>query len=100
IKAASHTIIVLSSATAIREVVDKMGWIASSRRPTFSSISAQTVFTGSTPELKAIRKAIATFFSRQNAAKRSPIKAESAQLLYELMEFRSSVRRFTHSAIK
>ncbi|KAF9030594.1 hypothetical protein BDZ89DRAFT_949559, partial [Hymenopellis radicata] len=35
IKAASHTIIVLSSATAIREVVDKMGWIASSRPSNF-----------------------------------------------------------------
>ncbi|KAF9010881.1 cytochrome P450 [Hymenopellis radicata] len=85
-----------------------MGWIASSRPSNFlfnlCSDGLHIVFTGSTPELKAIRKAIATFFSRQNAAKRSPIKAESAQLLYELMdnpsEFRSSVRRFTHSAIK
>ncbi|KAF9030531.1 hypothetical protein BDZ89DRAFT_1064542, partial [Hymenopellis radicata] len=69
-------------------------------RPTFSSTSAQTVFTGSTPELKTMGKPITTFLSRQNAAKRSPIKAESAQLLYELMEFGSSVRKFTHSAIK
>ncbi|KAF9032832.1 cytochrome P450 [Hymenopellis radicata] len=109
VKTMSQTMIILSSATAVREVIDKTGWISGSRNPSYlvdlcAGGVDHILFTGDTPQLKAMRKALGSFFSKQNTSKNLPILSESAQLLYDLMEdpadFRDSVRRFTHSIIK
>ncbi len=102
--------IVLSSATAIREIVDKAGWSASGRPPLYladlyagdkyllwmsdgegfilSAYLKDTHFFSSTaPELRATRNIVAVFFAKQNVFKwRSVVSAESTQLLFEIME--------------
>ncbi|KAK7055284.1 cytochrome P450 [Favolaschia claudopus] len=106
IKIASNTMVVLSSATAIKEIVDKSSWIASSRPPKYISILSaggyHVLFACDTPLLRKIRKAIARFLSPAHAMRHSPIRsAESTQLLYELMthpeDFSKSIGRYMHS---
>ncbi|KAF9032825.1 cytochrome P450 [Hymenopellis radicata] len=110
LKTMSQTMVILSSATAVREVVDKTGWIGSSRNSNylvhlFTGGIDHLVFAGDTPQVRVMRKVLGSFFSKQNALKNSPVPSESVQLLYELMEnhrygFNASVRRFSHSVVK
>ncbi|KAJ6571782.1 cytochrome P450 [Mycena capillaripes] len=106
IKIGSSTMVVLSSPTAIKEMVDKQGWSASSRPPNYLAELAaggyHILFAPDTALLRNLRKTIARFFSPSNAVNRVPVQAaESTQLLYELMTqpeiFSHSLRRYTHS---
>ena len=102
--------VVLSSPTAIREVVDKNSWAASSRpanylaglaaggyhilfpadsmyiRCPIYSLNSYRRIPPLAALLRNLRKTIARFFSPTNALHRVPVQAaESTQLLYELM---------------
>ncbi|KAJ7512021.1 cytochrome P450 [Mycena galericulata] len=102
IKLASSTMVVLSSATAIKQVVDKQGWAASSRPPNeLARLAAggfHILFAPDTARLRKLRTTIARFLAPQNSLKRVPVlAAESTQLLHELMNqpenFSDSIRR-------
>ncbi|KAJ7660066.1 cytochrome P450 [Mycena rosella] len=106
IKLVSETMIILSSPTAIKEVVDKHGWATSSRPPHYLAGLAvggyHLLLASDSARLRNIRKTITRFFSPQNSAKRLPVQAaESTQLLFELMahpeSFSESIRRYTPS---
>ncbi|KAJ7512022.1 cytochrome P450 [Mycena galericulata] len=106
IKLASSTMVVLSSATAIKQVVDKQGWAASSRPPNeLARLAAggfHILFAPDTARLRKLRTTIARFLAPQNSLKRVPVlAAESTQLLHEFMNqpenFSDSIRRYTHS---
>ncbi|KAF9032813.1 cytochrome P450 [Hymenopellis radicata] len=109
LKAASQTMIVISGATAIRDIVDKTGWIASGRPHLYlANLYAgdkYLLWMSDSPELRAIRNTVAVFFSKQNAFKwRSVVSAESTQLLLEIMENPANlevcVKRYIFSVIK
>ncbi|KAJ6486868.1 cytochrome P450 [Mycena sanguinolenta] len=106
LKIGPSTMVVLSSSTAIKEVVDKTSWAASSRPPNYLGelavggyhilIATDTMF------LRNVRKMVARFFSSAKALHRVRVQAaESTQLLYELLtrpeSFSKSIRRYTHS---
>ncbi|KAJ7145384.1 cytochrome P450 [Mycena crocata] len=106
LKMGTGIVVVLSSPTAIKEVVDKRGWVASSRPENHLAGLAvggyHLLFAPDTPRLRNLRKSIARFFSPQNSLNRMPIlSAECSQLLHELMvhpeTFSDSIRRYTHS---
>ncbi|KAF7349236.1 Cytochrome P450 [Mycena sanguinolenta] len=108
VKIGPRTTVVLSSPTAIKEVVDKTSWAASSRPPNYLGELAaggyHILMAADTRLLRNLRKTLARFFSSANALHRVPIQAaESTQLLHELMTrpenkwFFKSVRRYTHS---
>ncbi|KAF8189912.1 hypothetical protein K438DRAFT_1832305 [Mycena galopus ATCC 62051] len=91
VKIGSSTMVILSSPTAIKEVVDKTSWAASSRPPNYLGELAaggyHILLAADTTLLPNIRKSIARFFSPTNALRREPVQtAESTQLLYELTE--------------
>ncbi|KAJ7472375.1 cytochrome P450 [Mycena galericulata] len=111
IKVGSGTTIVLSSATAIKQVVDKNGWAASSRPGNYiAEISGSggdfnILFTTESPRLKNLRRLITRFFSPHNVARYVPAQtAESTVLLHDLITepatFSNSIRRYTHSLAK
>ncbi|KAJ7845273.1 cytochrome P450 [Mycena olivaceomarginata] len=90
IKIGSTTMVVLSSPTAIQEIVDKNSWAANSRPVNYlAGLAAggyHILFAADTPLLRNLRKAIARFFSPANTLRRVSVQAaESTQLLYELM---------------
>ncbi|KAF7350490.1 Cytochrome P450 [Mycena venus] len=102
IKIGSSTMVVLSSPTAIKEVVDKSSWAASSRPANYlAGLAAggyHILFAADTALLRSLRKTIARFFSPSNALHRVPVQAaESTQLLYEIItqpeNFSDSIRR-------
>ncbi|KAJ7088677.1 cytochrome P450 [Mycena epipterygia] len=111
IKIVSTTMVVLSGPTAIKEVVDKHGWAASSRAenhmvdlcglgPEFSLLSSSN-----SERLKELRRVLARFLSPQNSLKYEPAQAaESTLLLHDLItnpeDFTHSIRRYTHSLAK
>ncbi|KAF8169586.1 cytochrome P450 [Mycena galopus ATCC 62051] len=105
LKVFSHTIVVVSEATAAREIIDKSGWVASARpRNTLAQWCLGDkffVFSPLGPQQLAARKATETFLSKQSVALDSRTAAESTQLLYELLEnpadFARSIQRFTFS---
>ncbi|KAJ7207424.1 cytochrome P450 [Mycena pura] len=90
LKVFSHTIVVVSKATAVREIIDKSGWISSSRpRNTLARWTLGDkffVFAPLGPQQLAARKATETFLLKQSVALDSQTAAESTQLLYELLE--------------
>ncbi|KAJ7766403.1 cytochrome P450 [Mycena maculata] len=105
------TMIVLSSPTAIKEVVDKHGWAASSRPGNYiaeicgSGGDVDLVFAADSPRLQNIRRVVARFFSPQNSLRYVPAEtAESTVLLNDLITqpaaFSDSIRRYTHSLAK
>ncbi|KAJ6598386.1 cytochrome P450 [Mycena vulgaris] len=111
IKIGSQTMIVLSSPTAIKQVVDKHGWAGSSRPGNYiaelsgSGGEFNILFTDDCPRLKNLRRTIARFFSPQNSLKYVPAQAaESTLLLHDLItrpaDFSDSIRRYTHSLAK
>ncbi|KAF9463700.1 cytochrome P450 [Collybia nuda] len=109
LKVASNTMVILSSAAAIHEIVDKTGWIASSRPAMYFvklySGDYHLLPKPDSPSMRAMRSAVSQFLSKQNLKKQLPLVVdESTQLLYELMErpedFVTSARRFTHSIAK
>ncbi|KAJ7868861.1 cytochrome P450 [Mycena leptocephala] len=111
IKIGSGTMIVLSSPAAIKEVVDKHGWTASSRPSNYiaelcgSGGEFNILFATDCSRLKNLRRTLARFFSPQNSLRYVPAQAaESTLLLHDLMahpeDFSDSVRRYTHSLAK
>ncbi|KAJ7766397.1 cytochrome P450 [Mycena maculata] len=105
------TMIVLSSPTAIKEVVDKHGWVASSRPGNYigeicgSGGDVNLIFAADSPRLQKIRRVVARFFSPQNSLRYIPAEnAESTVLLNDLITqpaaFSDSIRRYTHSLAK
>ncbi|KAJ7182771.1 cytochrome P450 [Mycena crocata] len=111
IKIGSGTMVVLSSAAAIKEVVDKHGWVGSSRPSNYvaelcgSGGEFNILFATDCPRLKNLRRHLVRFFSPQNALKYVPAQAaESTLLLNDLMtrpeNFSDSIRRYTHSLAK
>ncbi|KAJ7267368.1 cytochrome P450 [Mycena rebaudengoi] len=106
IKIGSSTMVVLSSATAIKEVVDKQGWAGSSRPPNYLAGRAaggyHILFAPSDPRLHSLKNVLSRFFAPHNYLKHLPIQtAESVQLLHDLMnhptEFVDSILRYTNS---
>ncbi|KAJ6590539.1 cytochrome P450, partial [Mycena vulgaris] len=106
IKIGSGTMVVLSSPTAIKEVVDKHGWAASSRPANYlAGLAAggyHILFAPDCVRLRNLRKAVSRFFSPHNSLTRVPVQAaESAQLLYDMINdpenFSESIRRYTHT---
>ncbi|KAJ7026180.1 cytochrome P450 [Mycena alexandri] len=111
LKLSSRTMIVLSSATAIKEVVDKKGWAGSSRPGNYiaeicgTGADSNLLFATDGPRLKNLRRTLARFFSVQNAPRYMPTQAaESTILLHDLMvhpqDFFESIRRYTYSLTK
>ncbi|KAJ6618117.1 cytochrome P450 [Mycena sp. CBHHK59/15] len=111
LKVGSGTMVVLSSATAIKEVVDKHAWAGSSRPGNYiaelsgSSGEYNVLFTTDCSRLRNLRRMLARFFSPQNSLKYVPVQAaESTVLLHDLMthpsDFSHSIRRYTHSLAK
>ncbi|KAF7324639.1 Cytochrome P450 [Mycena kentingensis (nom. inval.)] len=111
VKLGSGTMIVLSSATAIKSIIDKNGWTGSSRVTNHvadlcgTSGDFNMLFAGDCPRLHNMRRIIGRFFSPQNTLKYQALQdAESVLLLNDLLErpldFIKSIRRFTHSVAK
>ncbi|KAJ7737916.1 cytochrome P450 [Mycena maculata] len=109
IKTGSGTMVVLSSPTAIKQVVDKQGWAASSRPANhLADLAAggyHILFAPDTARLRSIRKTITRFLGPQSSLNRVSVQeAESSQLLNELMtqpeNFSESIRRYTHSTAR
>ncbi|KAF8900965.1 cytochrome P450 [Mucidula mucida] len=89
LKAASQTMIVISSATAIRDIVDKTWWTASGRPAVYLANlyagNKYLLWMSHSPELRATRNIVAVFFAKQIVFKwRSVVSAESTQLLFEI----------------
>ncbi|KAF7366446.1 Cytochrome P450 [Mycena sanguinolenta] len=106
IKIGPYSTVFLSSPTAIKEVVDKTSWAASSRAPnSLGELAAggyHILLAADTILLRNVRRILLRFFSPANALRRVPVQtAETAQLLYELTtrpeNFSDSIRRYTHS---
>ncbi|KAJ6487800.1 cytochrome P450 [Mycena sanguinolenta] len=106
IKLGPHSIVFLSSPTAIKEVVDKNSWAASSRPSnTLAELAAggyHILLAPDTTLLRNVRRILMRFFSPANAQHLVPVQtAESVQLLYEMTtrpeKFPDHVRRYTHS---
>ncbi|KAF7349235.1 Cytochrome P450 [Mycena sanguinolenta] len=123
LKIGPSTMVILSSPTAIKEVVDKTSWAASSRPPNYlgelaaggyhillaadSTANSSPRFLPTPPAtlLRNARRIVARFFSPANALHRVPVQAaESTQLLYELLirpeSFSKSIRRAAEWAMK
>ncbi|KAJ7705503.1 cytochrome P450 [Mycena rosella] len=111
LKIGGGTMVVLSSATAIKQVVDKGGWAGSSRPENYiaevcgSGSEFNILFADDCPRFKNLRRIIARFFSPQNSLKYVPAQAaESTLLLHDLItrpaDFSDSIRRYTHSLAK
>ncbi|KAJ7701712.1 cytochrome P450 [Mycena metata] len=111
LKISSRTMIVLSSATAVKEVVDKKGWAGSSRPGNYiaeicgTGAESNLIFAPDCPRLRNLRRTLARFFSAQNAPRYLPAQAaESTILLHDLMvhpqDFSESIRRYTYSLTK
>ncbi|KZP29881.1 cytochrome P450 [Athelia psychrophila] len=109
LKIASGTIVVLSSATAVKELVDKTGWNASDR-PSMFLVDKITDgnhmgFMKYGPQLRSLKKLLSYALSPQAVVKHIPMQeAESSQLLNDLLEkpedFYYAIRRHTHSVAK
>ncbi|KAJ7076085.1 cytochrome P450 [Mycena belliarum] len=106
LKIGTGTMIILSSPSAIKGVVDKHGWEASSRPPNYLAGLAvggyHILFALNTSQLRNLRKTVARFFSPQHSVGRVPVEAaESSQLLFDMMthpeNFSKSIRRYTNS---
>ncbi|KAF9018494.1 cytochrome P450 [Hymenopellis radicata] len=103
-----QTIIVVSSPTAVREVIDRTGWAASSRPESYLGRGAfgryHPSFSPDTEDLRTMLTMITTFTSKYKTAMQRIVVLEGAQLLFEFLnnpvDFKSSIRRFTHSTIK
>ncbi|KAJ7176735.1 cytochrome P450 [Mycena filopes] len=109
IKIGSGTMVVLSSPSAIKEVVDKHGWVGSSRPSNYIAelcgSGAHSSFLFATDDLKTLRRTMSRFFSLQNSVRYRPAQAaESTLLLHDLLtkpeDFSDSIRRFSHSLAK
>ncbi|KAF7369124.1 Cytochrome P450 [Mycena venus] len=111
IKVGSGTMIVLSSPTAIKEIVDKSGWAGSARPKNYiaelcgSGGEFNILFTSDCERLRNLRRTFARFFSPQNILRYVPVQiAESTLLLDDLIahpeDFSDSIRRFSHSLAK
>lgn len=92
LKLGGGTLIVLSSAKAVKELIDKSGWNASSRPPNFliSLIcdNQHIVFTPDSPHLRILKRVLSRSLSPQSSAKYIPIlEAESTQLLVDFMDY-------------
>ncbi|KAJ7040657.1 cytochrome P450 [Mycena alexandri] len=92
IKIGSGTMVVLSSPAAIKEVVDKHGWVGSSRPSNYiaelcgSGEQSSILFATDGPRLKNLRRTLARFFSPQNSVRYQPAQAaESTLLLHDLI---------------
>ncbi|KAJ7076070.1 cytochrome P450 [Mycena belliarum] len=82
LKIGTGTMIILSSPTAIKQIVDKQGWTASSRPANYLAELATEkffiLFAPDTAPFRNLRKTVAWFFSPQHSASRVPIQeAES-----------------------
>ncbi|KAJ7768207.1 cytochrome P450 [Mycena metata] len=110
IKIGSGTMVVLSSPAAIKEVVDKHGWVGSSRPNNYiaelcGSGEQSSILFANGPRLHTLRRTLARFFSPQNSLRYRPAQAaESTLLLHDLIthpeDFSDSIRRFSHSLAK
>ncbi|KAF9018357.1 cytochrome P450 [Hymenopellis radicata] len=106
LQASSQTVIILSSATAVKEIVDKTGWAASSRPPSHIPhlIAGPEHLIFASPNLRVTRKAISTYLSKQHASRKALLAVESAQLLHDLMEnpreINACARRYAYSIMK
>ncbi|KAJ7489291.1 cytochrome P450 [Mycena latifolia] len=111
LKLSSATMVVLSSATAIKQVVDKHGWAASSRPPSYigelcgSGGDIDIVFADNSPRFQNLRRFTARFLSPQNLHKYAPAQAaESTVLMHDLMAHSTGIsdsfRRYSHSLAK
>ncbi|KAJ7097682.1 hypothetical protein C8R44DRAFT_643194, partial [Mycena epipterygia] len=92
IKIGSGTMVVLSSATAIKQVIDAHGWAGSCRPGNYiaelcgSGGEFNLLFTNDSPRLRDLRRLLARLLSPQNSLKYLPVQAaESTLLLHDLM---------------
>jgi cytochrome P450 len=109
LKIASGTMIVISSATAAKELLDKTGWNASDR-PSMFLVDQITDgnhmgFMKYGPRLRTLKKWLSQALSPQATATYAPIQeAECSQFIYDILEhpdaFYYATRRFTHSVAK
>ncbi|CAK5274181.1 unnamed protein product, partial [Mycena citricolor] len=111
LKLGSTDVIVLTSATAIRQIIDKPGWVGNSRPIHLTAglcgmgPDSSLLFLSDCDLLRDTRRTMGRFFSTQNSMGFLPAQsAESVLLLRDLMlrpeNFSYSVRRQTHSVAK